>query len=169
MGKSAIDSSRQTLRLDGRQFELDQVEREALVVFLTEMRRARYWKHEPWCDPKQHAGGGGRRRAGPDAVRRPHAPGQRRTRRLVTPGRRRPGGPVLRRPGPRCRVMQRGRQVSVPARNVRHSSADPCGRIRPKDRHVTEQTDWASQLGERIEEAGGKGLGAPKQIGRAHV
>jgi len=29
---------------------------------------------------------------------------------------------------------------------------------------VTEQTDWASQLGERIEEAGGKGLGAPKHV-----
>ena len=55
MTKNAIGTPRQTLQLNGQQFQVDQVEQDALVVFLTSLRRTRYWKHEPWCDPKLHA------------------------------------------------------------------------------------------------------------------
>ena len=55
MRKKAIGTHRQTLQLNDQQFEIDEVEQGALAGFLTEMRRTRYWKHETWCDPKQHA------------------------------------------------------------------------------------------------------------------
>ncbi|TFV52659.1 hypothetical protein [Blastococcus sp. TF02A-35] len=54
MTKNAIGTHRQTFQLNGRDWSLDAAEVDAVEMFLTELRRARYWKHETWCDPKQH-------------------------------------------------------------------------------------------------------------------
>ncbi|TFV49545.1 hypothetical protein [Blastococcus sp. TF02A-35] len=54
MTKNAIGTPRQTLQLNGRDWSLDAAEVDSVVEFLTELRRYRYWKHETWCDPKQH-------------------------------------------------------------------------------------------------------------------
>jgi len=54
MTKNAIGTHRQTLQLNGRDWSLDAAEANALEVFLTELRKARYWKHETWCHLKAH-------------------------------------------------------------------------------------------------------------------
>lgn len=54
MTKNASGNSRQTLQVNDLEYELDDVEVAAIGRFLEEMRRTRYWKHETWCDPKEH-------------------------------------------------------------------------------------------------------------------
>ena len=54
MTKNAIGTDRQTLQLNGKTWLLDKHEAGSIEVFLTELRKTRYWKHEVWCDPKQH-------------------------------------------------------------------------------------------------------------------
>jgi len=54
MTKNAIGTDRQTLQLNGKTWLLDEHEAGSVEVFLTELRKARDWRHQPWCDPQQH-------------------------------------------------------------------------------------------------------------------